>query len=186
MLVVNVNTVALEGRFIPQGQGEAGDHVVSHGKEMRVTMQDSPYIVATDTVVSPLGVPCTKPPWGKLIGIDMSKGEIVWQSPLGSIHELGPVNLPFEINWGTPNLGGAIATGGGLTFIGSTMDRRFRAFNTRTGEYLWSTKVPNDATASPMTYSINGRQYVVIAAGGHKIFAQGVGDHLMAYALPQQ
>jgi len=185
ILVVNINTAPFEGRLIKTGSETGGDHIVAHGKEMRVTMQGSPYIIATDTVTSPLGAPCTKPPWGKLVGIDMSKGEVLWQVPLGSIHDLAPVSLPFDMDYGTPNLGGAMATGGGLSFIAATMDKRFRAFDSLSGKTLWTTKLPIDAATVPMSYQINGKQYVVIAAGGHKMFARGTGDYILAYALPE-
>lgn len=186
ILVLNLNTAPFEGRLVPNAGKKAQDKVVAHGTEMTVTMKDSPYTIVTDTVTSPIGAPCTKPPWGKLVGIDMGTGEVLWESALGSIHEMAPFPVPFEINWGTPNLGGAMATGGGLTFIAATMDRRFRAFDSRTGENLWSTPLPVDAAAVPMTYELNGRQYVVIAAGGHKMFSRGTGDYIMAYALPKK
>lgn len=186
ILVVNLNTAPFEGRLIPIGSEKGKDHLVAHGKEMRVTMKDSPYIVATDTVTSPIGAPCTAPPWGKLVGIDMSKGEVLWESTLGSIHEMAPFPVPFEIELGTPNLGGAMMTAGGLTFIAATMDRRFRAFDTLTGKKLWTATLPVDAATAPMSYEINGKQYVVIAAGGHKMFSRGTGDYLIAYALPEK
>ena len=183
ILVLNLNTAPFEGRLIEIGSEEGGDHMVAHGKEMRVTMQGSPYIIATDTVTSPLGAPCTKPPWGKLVGIDMSQGEVLWETTLGSIHDMAPFPVPFELDYGTPNLGGAIATAGGVTFIAATMDKRFRAFDTRTGKKLWTAKLPVDAATVAMTYSIKGKQYVVIAAGGHKMFARGTGDYIIAYSL---
>ena len=96
---------------------------------------------------------------------------------------MGPFPLPFHINWGTPNLGGGIATSGGLFFIGATMDRQFRAFDTRTGEVLWQHTLPVDATATPMSYVYEGRQYVVINAGGHAMFDRERGDYLYAFAL---
>lgn len=185
LLVVNVNTTPFEGQLIRQGRGDGdgGDHVVAHGREMRVTMRGTPYIMSIDTVMSPLGVPCTPPPWGKLVAIDMKTGNQRWSVALGSVHEMGPLALPFEVNWGTPNLGGAMMTAGGLVFIAATMDRRLRAFDTRTGKILWTATLPVDATASPMTYQVDGRQYVLIAAGGHHMFQRGSGDYLIAYAL---
>ena len=92
--------------------------------------------------------------------------------------------MPFHIEWGTPNLGGGIATAGGLFFIGATMDRQFRAFDTATGETLWRYTLPVDAAATPMTYIYRGRQYVVVNAGGHHMFNRESGDYLMAFALP--
>jgi quinoprotein glucose dehydrogenase len=88
---------------------------------------------------------------------------------------------PAPPEWGSPNLGGPIATAGGLVFIGATLDRNFRAFDIETGQVLWSTNLPAGGKATPMTYAIRGRQFVVIAAGGGDRF--GVGDHVIAFAL---
>ena len=119
----------------------------------------------------------------RLGNVDTTGGDIRWEVPLGSIHELGPFPLPFHINWGTPNLGGGIATAGGLFFIGATMDRQLRAFDTDSGALLWQYTLPNDASATPMTYVYRGRQYVVVNAGGHVMFNRGQGDYLYAFAL---
>jgi quinoprotein glucose dehydrogenase len=116
--------------------------------------------------------------------VDLQGGTILWETALGSVHEMGPVTAPFHIDWGTPNLGGGIATAGGLFFIGATMDRQIRAFDVGTGETLWQYTLPVDATATPMTYQYRGRQYVVINAGGHHMFGRGYGDYLYAFALP--
>ena len=150
---------------------------------MRVPMQGSPYDMEVGLLTSFFGVPCNAPPWGKLVAVDTAEGTIRWEAPLGSIHEMGPVPLPFHIDWGTPNLGGGIATAGGLFFIGATMDRQIRAFDTETGETLWNYTLPNDASATPMTYMYRGKQYLVINAGGHVMFNRGQGDYLYAFAL---
>lgn len=109
------------------------------------------------------GYPAIKPPWGTLTAIDLNEGEIVWQVPLGTYPELAERGHPPT---GTLNLGGAIVTAGGLVFIGSTMDRKFRAFDTSTGEVLWEAELPTGGMALPATYEVDGKQYVVIAAGG--------------------
>ena len=104
--------------------------------------------------------------------------------PLGSIHDSAPFPIPFEINWGTPTLGGGVLTKSGVFFIASTMDRSFRAFDAASGAQLWRAKLPADAMATAMSYQAKGRQFVVVAAGGHYMFAQRPkSDTLVGFAL---
>ena len=133
-LIVNVNNVPFTGRFIkqtPAMQATGRDHPKA-GERMRVNMQGTPYAIEIGALQSFFGIPCNPPPWGKLISVNMVKGTIDWEVPLGSVHELGPVAAPFHIEWGTPNLGGGLMTDGGVFFIGATMDRQFRAFDSKT------------------------------------------------------
>lgn len=188
LLLVNINNAAFTGQLIPTPTGSASGARTDHpesGKRMQVTMEGTPYNVEIGALTSPLGIPCNAPPWGKLVAVDLYKGTIEWETALGSVHEMGPITAPFHIDWGTPNLGGGIATGGGVFFIGATMDRQVRAFDIQTGETLWKYTLANDATATPMTYLYKGRQYVVINAGGHFMFQRGFGDYLYAFALPE-
>ena len=190
ILLTNVNNVAFTGRLIPTPQDidpqtKKRDHPAA-GHRMQVTMDGTPYNIEIGSLQSPLGIPCNPPPWGKLVAVDLIGGTILWETALGSVHEMGPVTAPFHIEWGTPNLGGGIATAGGLFFIGATMDRQLRAFDVANGETLWQVTLPIDATATPMTYLYRGRQYVVINAGGHHMFNRGYGDYLHAFALPRQ
>jgi quinoprotein glucose dehydrogenase len=188
MLLVNVNNVAFTGQLIPTADNSSPgsdkqDHPAA-GHRMRVTMKGTPYDIEIGSLQSPLGIPCSPPPWGKLVAVDLIKGTIAWETALGSVHEMGPITAPFHIEWGTPNLGGGIATAGGLFFIGATMDRQIRAFDVSNGETLWQYTLPVDATATPMTYLYKGKQYVVINAGGHHMFGREMGDYLYAFALP--
>jgi membrane-bound PQQ-dependent dehydrogenase (glucose/quinate/shikimate family) len=123
--------------------------------------------------------PCQKPPWGSLSAVDVNKGDIAWQVPLGRVDEL-------QVETGTPNLGGSIVTAGGLVFIGATTDSRFRAFDAKTGEQLWVTDLEASAHATPVTYlgKKTGKQFVVIAAGGGGYFRGKVSDALAAFSLP--
>jgi len=131
---------------------------------------------------SPLDVPCTKPPWGKLTAIDLNSGEQIWDVPLGTSKDLAP--FPFHWIKGSPNMGGPTVTASGVTFIAATSDYYLRAFNTLTGEELAKFRLPTGGHATPMTYkNKEGKQFVVIAAGGHWTLSPP-SDHVIAYALP--
>ena len=139
--------------------------------------EGTPYGMRRTAFKSGVGIPCVKPPWGMLTGVDMEHGTIKWQIPLG--------DTPYiHLNLGMPGLGGPIVTASGLVFIGASLDDRFRAFDTDSGKLLWDVKLPAGGQATPMTYSLGGRQYVVIAAGGYKGDSTR-GDYVVAYALPQ-
>ncbi|RMF99202.1 MAG: pyrroloquinoline quinone-dependent dehydrogenase, partial [Gammaproteobacteria bacterium] len=144
----------------------------------------TPYALRQGPLVSPMFMPCTEPPWAALVAVDLEAGEILWQSPLGMLDRLMPIPLPLR--WGTASFGGPIITGGGLVFIGATQDDRFRAFDLVSGEELWSARLPTGAFALPMTYSVDGRQYVVVASGGHPFIYPHPGDYLTAFALPRR
>jgi quinoprotein glucose dehydrogenase len=126
------------------------------------------------------GYPAVEPPWGTLNAIDLNAGTLVWQIPLGELPELTKQGIPPT---GAENYGGPVVTAGGLIFIGATKDEMFRAFDKQTGEPLWQTKLPAGGYATPATYSVNGRQFVVIAAGGGKMGTKS-GDAYVAFALP--
>ena len=129
------------------------------------------------------GYPAVAPPWGTLSAIDLNSGEYVWKIPLGEYPELAAAGTK---NTGTENYGGPIVTAGGLVFIGATnFDKKFRAFDKSTGELLWEAKLPFAGNATPATYEVNGRQYVVIAAGGGKVLGAPSGGVYVAFALPQ-
>lgn len=153
-------------------------------KDSEFARQDgTPYGMRRELLVSSLGVPCTKPPWGKLVALDLHHGKIRWQRPLGTSRDIAP--WPIWGIQGVPNMGGPIVTASGLIFIGATADNFIRAFNTETGEEIWKQRLPAGGQATPMTYVLGGRQYVVIAAGGHGGMGTTRGDYLIAYALPR-
>jgi len=129
--------------------------------------------------------PCSAPPWSLLVGIDMDAGEIMWNRPLGVIDKLVPGGaLPIPLEFGTPVAGGAIVTGGGLAFIGASYDERFRAFDVENGSKVWEVDIPYSANATPMTYEVDGKQYVVVSAGGHAWSPLAKGDFILGFALP--
>lgn len=129
----------------------------------------------------PKGYPAVTPPWGSLTAINLNTGEFAWQKTLGEFDELKAKGIPPT---GAPNLGGNIVTAGGLVFIASTQDEKFRAFDKATGKMLWETKLPAGGYASPSTYMVNGKQYIVIAAGGGGKMLTKSGDYYIAFALP--
>ncbi|MET0362434.1 MAG: pyrroloquinoline quinone-dependent dehydrogenase [Sphingobium sp.] len=135
--------------------------------------------------LSPLGIPCTPPPWGTIMAYDMNSGKLVWRVPMGQSHRFG-ITVPSALDWGSPSVGGPIVTGGGLVFIGATLDSKFRALDVRTGRELWQSKLPFPGMAVPATYAVGGRQYVAIAAGGNAYAETRIGDALVVYALPKK
>lgn len=142
---------------------------------------DIPYThTGYNRFLDPEGFPAVKPPWGTMNAIDLNKGEIAWQVPLGEDPVLARRG---RRNTGTENYGGPVVTSGGLIFIGATRDEKFRALDKRTGEVLWETTLPAGGYATPATYAVGGRQYVVIAAGGGKMGTRS-GDAYVAFALP--
>ncbi len=132
-------------------------------------------------------MPCTRPPYGGIRAIDLATGKTLWDVPLGTARRNGPFGIPsfLPIPIGTPNNGGSVVTTGGLVFIGAATDNLFRAIDIETGETLWSDVLPAGGQANPITYEADGRQYVMIAAGGHHFMETPVGDWLIAYALPE-
>lgn len=133
------------------------------------------------------GLLCKEPPYGGIRAIDMATGRTIWDRPLGTARNNGPFGIPsmLPISIGTPNNGGAVVTAGGLIFVAAATDDLIRAIDMRTGETVWSDVLPGGGQATPMTYSVNGRQYLVIAPGGHHFMETPVSDAVVAYALPQ-
>lgn len=133
------------------------------------------------------GYPAIKPPWGTLNAINLNAGEIAWQVPLGEVPELIERGLPIT---GTESFGGSIVTAGGLVFIAATKDEKLRAFDKETGEVLWETQLEAGGMATPSTYEIDGKQYIVIAAGGgagqraREKLDKKSGDAFVVFALP--
>lgn len=132
--------------------------------------------------LDPDGYPAVRPPWGTLNAIDLNTGEYVWTTTLGELPELTAQGIPPT---GTENYGGPVVTAGGVIFIGASKDEHFRAFDRKTGRELWKTKLPAGGYATPSTYEVNGRQFVVIACGGGKMGTKS-GDAYVAFALPER
>jgi quinoprotein glucose dehydrogenase len=183
ILVVNTNHLAMVATLIPRA-GMAATAVATGATKSLGPQERTPYGVTREPLLSPLKIPCNRPPWGTLAGVDMRTGDVRWEVPLGTMRDL--LGVPTPPRWGSPNLGGPVVAGG-LAFIGATMDRTFRAFDVATGRLVWETELPASAQATPMTYRTRpgGRQFVVIAAGGHYGLRSALGDYVIAYALPE-
>jgi quinoprotein glucose dehydrogenase len=180
--VVPVNRIAAVVQLIPADSMDVATRRANSRLGFEVThMHGTPYIMQRRILISPSRVPCTAPPFGTLVAINLTTGAKLWEVPLGTLPGL-PAGTPLL---GSPNLGGPIATAGGLVFVAATADQRIRAIDIETGRELWSAPLPAGGKATPMTYrGADGRQYVAIAAGGDGGFF-GKSDVLMAFAIPQ-
>jgi quinoprotein glucose dehydrogenase len=184
-VIAAVNHLPMVLTLVPQAQAEAQMRSGNYPNSEFGKQTGTPYAMRREPLLSPWGLPCTAPPWGTLVSVDLRRNRIVWQVPLGSTAGIGPWFAPTR-EFGTPNLGGAIGTAGDLVFVGAAMDSYFRAFDIETGRELWKYHLPAGGQATPMTYRAgrNQRQFVVIAAGGHGSLKTPRGDYVVAFALP--
>jgi len=144
----------------------------------------APYAAMMRPMWSPLGLPCQAPPWGYIAAADLRTGAVVWKHRNGTTRDLWPLGIGFEM--GVPSIGGPIVTAGGVAFHSGTLDYYARAFDVETGQELWRQRLPAGGQATPMTYQgADGRQYVVVVAGGHGSTGTKPGDSVIAYALPK-
>jgi quinoprotein glucose dehydrogenase len=184
-VILNMSHLPSVTGLIPREKVDSRQFDMPDGASLS-RMRGTPYgLFRLHPILSPLGLPCIKPPWGTLLAVDTATGEVKWEVPLGTVRDLAPVPLP--IRWGTPSQGGPIVTESGLVFIGAAMDNYLRAFDLETGRELWKGRLPAGGQATPMTYRLseNGRQFVIIAAGGHGRLETDIGDSVVAFALPQ-
>lgn len=179
----NVVTLIPRAQVTDQPVGSGGQRV-----DQTVAPQaGSPYGVTRPIWLSMLDVPCIAPPWGYLAATDLRTGRLLWSQPLGTGYDTGPLGIAtrLKLTLGTTNIGGAVNTASGLTFIAAAQDDFLRAFDTRSGELLWEARLPAGGQASPLTYMHDGRQYVAIAAGGHARLLTTLGDSIVVYTLPR-
>jgi quinoprotein glucose dehydrogenase len=198
VLVVNVLRMAHFAQLIPADRLAAaeGDSSESTSENMMGApglLRGTPYALKQQALLAPPASLCSAPPFAELVAVDLEAGTILWRSTLGTWERSlpppmagAPFSLPLPLRWGTPTFGGPLLTGGGLVFIGATGDDLFRAFDVRSGRELWQSRLPTGAFSLPMSYSAGGRQYVVVAAGGHAFVYPKAGDLIRAYALPRR
>lgn len=191
ILIANYNDMPNYNKLIPRDVADArGVEPFSDEGGEAGPMAGVPYAIEVNAGwrVPFTGLLCSEPPYGWIRGIDLVTGETIWDQPFGSAENNGPFGIPsmLPLKIGTPNNGGPITTAGGLTFVAATTDNKLRAFATETGEELWQVDLPAGGQTTPMTYEVNGRQYVVIYPGGHHFMETKVGDQVIAYALPKE
>jgi quinoprotein glucose dehydrogenase len=179
LLIMNTNHLAMWVKLIERDKlaGVYSDRENNRMSGEFARQTGAPYGMYRETFLSPKHkLPCTPPPWGTVVALDLFSGQKVWDVPLGSL-------LPGQ-KTGAINFGGPIVTAGGLIFTAASWDGHLRAFEEGSGKEIWSYELPAGGQATPMTYTLNGKQYVVIAAGGHGKFDTKQGDYLLAFALP--
>jgi quinoprotein glucose dehydrogenase len=186
LLLIPANNLAAEVRLIPRADFDSERE--SAGRNLSGTWEfarqlGTPYGMARRFLLSPGGWPCTPPPWGTLNAIDTDTGTVKWTVPVGRMPSLGPAPAP-PAEYGAISLGGPIVTAGGLVFMAGTVDSALRAFDAKTGQELWKGDLPTSARSMPMTFrGPDGKQYVVISAGGHGLPVAPLGDSVIAFTL---
>jgi len=196
IMVLNTMVMPFRIRMIDRGSREGSQ--VSGGSQAGEApppntgmnyypQRGTPYVAAVGPWLGIFRTPCAGPPWGQLSAVDLKTRKLLWNVTLGTSRDTGPFGfrLPLSLGTGAPNVGGAAVTRSGLIFIAATTDQYLRAFDLRTGKELWSDRLPAGGQATPMTYvASDGRQYVVITAGGHGALGTRYGDYTIAYRLP--
>jgi quinoprotein glucose dehydrogenase len=185
--VANPIAIPFVSQLVPRGPDNPTAPNTAHppGSEIGVQpMYGTPYGVILHPFLSPIGLPCMRPPWGYMAGIDLRTMKIVWQHRNGTIQDRLPEPIPIKM--GVPSLGGPMTTAGGVAFLTSTYDYFIRAYDVTDGRQLWQDRLPAGGQSTPMSYGIDGKQYVVTAAGGHGSFHTKTGDYVIAYRLPDQ
>jgi len=186
--IVPVNRLAAMVQLLPRKEF---DMARARAEEQRLgddyeynMMHGTPYVMRRRILLAPSRLPCTPPPFGSLVAVDLRTGSLRWNVPLGSASSLFPKELADKAasDWGSPNLGGPIVTAGGLVFIGAALDSALHAFDIDTGRQIWNGPLPSSGKATPMSYQLaSGEQFVAIAAGGGG--AWGAGDHVVAFRV---
>jgi len=184
LMFVNDMRLGLANYMVPRENVAKG----ASGIEMGIVpMEGTPYGAMRERFLSPLGIPCQKPPFGTMSAVDLKSGKIVWQVPVGTVEDTGPlgIRMHMPIPIGMPTLGASLSTQSGLLFFAGTQDFYLRAFDTATGKEIWKDRLPVGSQSGPMTYVSpkTGKQYIVINAGGARQ-SPDRGDYIIAYALP--
>ena len=175
--------LAFTSKLIPKES--LRDAETNKGEQGVNANEGADYAVELGPFLSPLGVPCQQPPWGTVAGADLATGEIAYQRKNGTVQDLSPIPVKFEL--GVPGIGGPIITKGGVAFLSAATENNFRAYDLENGDVLWNVRIPAGGQATPMTYlNSKGEQMVVLVAGGHGSVGTTIGDYVLAYKLKDQ
>lgn len=190
LLLVNDMRIMMKARLLPRdtvNAALAASNKLVPGSAGVVPMDGTPYGAVRPMVTSPLGVPCSQPPFGTLTAIDMNTRQIAWQRSMGTVEQMGPLGIRthLPIPLGMPTLGGPVVTASGLVFFTGTVDYYLRAMDVATGKEIWKSPLPVGAQSTPLVYERDGRQFVVVTAGGARTTPER-GDYIIAYALPKR
>ncbi len=175
--------LAFKSQLIPRADVPPPDG--ARGSEQGLNRNEgAPYAVVMGPFLSPLGIPCQAPPWGYVAGADLRTGKIVYKHRNGTVRDMTPLPLPFKV--GVPGIGGPMITAGGVVFLGAAVDNYLRAYDVTSGKELWRARLPAGGQATPMSFEAkDGRQFIVMVAGGHGSVGTKPGDYLLAYTLPK-
>lgn len=181
---VNPSYMAFRSRLVPAAQAASGPGRKSETEGVQPN-KGAPYGVILEALLSPMGLPCQAPAWGYVAAVDLTTHKTLWKHKNGTVRDSAPVPIPLTM--GVPSLGGTFVTASGVGFLSGTLDQYLRAYDMRNGKQLWEGRLPAGGQTTPMTYTgKDGRQYVLVVAGGHGSLGTHQGDYVMAYALPKK
>jgi quinoprotein glucose dehydrogenase len=183
ILVANYMTLPWRGRLIPRAE-VSKEFAAAPLASLAI---GTPFAWKFGPWLGPAQVPCSQPPWGSLTAIDLNSRRVVWNHAVGTGEDTGPFGISSKLRMtiGVPSLSGTLTTRGGLIFLSGTADQYLRGFDLATGMELWKARLPAGGQATPMTYVADGRQFIVISAGGNMLMRTKFGDYTIAYALPR-
>jgi quinoprotein glucose dehydrogenase len=184
VMVVNPSYMAFRSKLVPRAEIPTGTGERKGSETSGIKLaRGAPFGFELSPMLSPLGIPCQAPPWGYVAGVDLKTGKVAWQHKNGTIRDSAPLPIPMPL--GVPSLGGMTITAGGVAFLSGTLDYYLRAYDVSNGKEIWKARLPAGGQATPMSYAdANGKQYVVVAAGGHGSLGTKQGDYVVAYTLP--
>jgi quinoprotein glucose dehydrogenase len=176
--------LAFRSQLVPRAEVPPADDE-GRGSEQGLNRNEgAPYAVVMGPFLSPLGIPCQAPPWGFVAGADLRTGKIAYKHRNGTVRDMTSLPLPFKV--GVPGIGGPMITAGGVAFLGAAVDDFLRAYDLTTGRQLWEARLPAGGQSTPMSFEASdGRQFIVMVAGGHGSVGTKPGDYVMAYTLPK-